>query len=134
MTKKLTIGIGLSGGADSSFAAFLLKQQGCDVHAFTMRLQGNSAAVAKGRRVAEKLDIPFQVLELQDRFEQLVLAPFVESYARGFTPSPCVLCNRDLKFGLMGQAILRLSKYTVNRILAIPGAIRECTSPTRTLP
>ena len=106
MTHKLKIGIGLSGGTDSSFAAFLLKQQSCDVHAFTMRLQGNSAAVAKGRRVAEKLDIPFQVLELQDRFEELVLTPFVESYARGLTPSPCVLCNRDLKFGLMGQAIL----------------------------
>ncbi len=106
MTKQLHIGIGLSGGADSSFAAFLLKQQGHEVHAFTMRLQAQTTAIDKGRRAADKIGIPFQVLELEDVFEERILTRFVESYAHGLTPSPCVLCNRELKFGLMGQAIL----------------------------
>ena len=103
---KLKIGIGLSGGADSSFAAFLLHEQGHEVHAFSMRLQDNSTASDKAQQVAEKLNLPFQILDLREKFAELVLAPFVESYARGFTPSPCVICNRELKFGLLTQAIL----------------------------
>lgn len=101
-----TVGIGLSGGTDSTYAAFLLKQAGRKVCGFTMQLGDQPGeTVAKGRRIAELLAIPHSVLKLDDVFEQYILAPFADSYAKGLTPSPCVICNARLKFGLMADAI-----------------------------
>ena len=99
------IGIGLSGGADSAMAAWLLKQSGHQLRGFTMRLHPG-ANTAKAERVAEKLSIPLEILHLEDFFEDKIISAFVNSYAEGYTPSPCVLCNRMLKFGIMLEAIL----------------------------
>ncbi len=105
-TPHETVGVALSGGVDSTYAAWLLKQQGYDVRAFTMQLAGQPTdAVAKGRRAAAGLGIPHEVLELGDAFDRMVLTPFAEAYAAGLTPSPCVLCNAYLKFGLLADAI-----------------------------
>jgi len=100
------IGIGLSGGADSAYAAWHLLQQGRQVRAFTMSTGPDTPAVAKGRQVADRLGIPHQALDLGDVFEREILAPFADAYAQGETPSPCAVCNERLKFGLLARAML----------------------------
>ena len=97
-------GIGLSGGADSAMAAWLLKQSGIPVRGFTMRLHSGSST-DKAARVAEKLGISLDILQLEDLFEEKIISAFVNSYAEGYTPSPCVLCNRIFKFGIMQKAM-----------------------------
>ncbi len=98
-------GIGLSGGADSAVAAWLLKQSGNQVRGFTMRLHPGGST-DKAARVAEKLGIPLQILLLEESFEEKIISGFVSRYASGCTPSPCVLCNQIFKFGIMQKAIL----------------------------
>jgi len=101
----------LSGGVDSSVSAALLQEQGWEVIGLFMR-SGVAGAGTTGekqgccsvedaldaRRVADKLGIAFYALNMADEFGR-VISQFVESYAQGRTPNPCVLCNRTLKFG-----------------------------------
>jgi tRNA-specific 2-thiouridylase len=109
----MTIAVAMSGGVDSSVAASLLKSQGQQIVGFTMqlwnqrrRLDGEPQPsrccslddVYDARRVAEEMDFPFYVLNLEDEFEQAVVRPFVEDYLSGRTPIPCVSCNTKLKF------------------------------------
>lgn len=101
------VGVGLSGGTDSALAAKLLLEAGHDVIGFTMQLlPGCGATAAKGAAVAARLGIPHRVLDMTDRFEELVLTPFADAYRRGLTPSPCVCCNAQMKFGAMLDAML----------------------------
>ena len=102
--KDAVIGLGLSGGIDSAFVGYLLKQAGYKVQAFTMLLNPNSNC-ERAIAIAAKLDIPHRMLDLQEEFETGVIANFVRRYAEGYTPSPCVFCNREFKFGLMLKAI-----------------------------
>lgn len=99
------IAIGLSGGADSAFAAYLLLKQGYKLHAFTMQFADAPASV-KAFKVAEKLGIELEIMQLDNEFSESIIEPFIDSYAAGYTPSPCVLCNRDFKFGLMLKTAL----------------------------
>jgi tRNA-specific 2-thiouridylase len=111
------IAVAMSGGVDSSAAAVLLKNEGEPIVGLSMQLwnqrrtlQGEDADLRRSgrccslddiwdaRRVASHLDIPFYVLNLEDQFETTVVAPFVSSYLRGETPSPCILCNNFVKF------------------------------------
>jgi tRNA-specific 2-thiouridylase len=103
--------IAMSGGVDSSVAALLLKREGLDAVGVFMR---NGVALPTGsgpvrsccgagdahdaRRVADRLGIPFYVLDFAEDFDRIMDA-FCASYDRGETPNPCILCNRDLKFG-----------------------------------
>jgi tRNA-specific 2-thiouridylase len=103
----------LSGGVDSAVAAALLVEAGYEVIAISMLLAGNSEGHEGGccsiddfqdaRRVAEQLAIPYYVLNLKEAFRARVIDVFTEEYARGRTPNPCLLCNRDLKFDLLWQ-------------------------------
>ena len=99
----------MSGGVDSSVAAALLVEAGCDVVGVTMKLHGDGSDVpdrpccsldstSDARRVCETLGIPHYVTNLVDRFGQDVLDDFVREYARGRTPIPCVRCNTFTKF------------------------------------
>lgn len=101
--------VAMSGGVDSSVAAALLVEHGCDVVGVTMKLHGDGAevpdrpccsldATSDARRVCEKLGIPHYVTNLVDHFGHDVLADFVNEYARGRTPIPCVRCNTFTKF------------------------------------
>ena len=90
--------IGMSGGVDSSVAAWLMLQQGYRCQGATMRLFENTEEDALS--VCQRLGIPFHVLDNRDFFRDTVMADFVRCYEAGLTPNPCILCNRKIKFGL----------------------------------
>jgi len=99
--------IGMSGGVDSSTAAYLTREEGFKCIGATMRLYqkpaGSADDVEDARNVATRLGMPFYVFDLQDTFREKVMDAFVEAYEAGLTPNPCVLCNRHLKFDLFLQ-------------------------------
>ncbi|MEW6744137.1 MAG: tRNA 2-thiouridine(34) synthase MnmA [Planctomycetota bacterium] len=102
----------MSGGVDSSVAAYLLKRQGLEVVGLFMRSGVSSPGEGRARgccslpdardaeTVAALLEIPFYVIDLREGFEALI-EEFVSEYARGRTPNPCIHCNRDLKLGAL---------------------------------
>jgi tRNA-specific 2-thiouridylase len=97
--------VGLSGGVDSSYSAYLLKEQGYIVEGVYLKLHGRDdnfeKNIARVKRVAEFLDIPLHIVDLQDSFFKRVYKPFIDTYISGETPNPCVVCNREIKFGEM---------------------------------
>ncbi len=98
--------IGMSGGVDSSVAAHLMLQKGFDCIGATMTLCRGLPGVppqdtTDARAVADKLGIPFCVLEADEAFRCRVVDAFVRAYENGLTPNPCVECNRHLKFRVM---------------------------------
>jgi tRNA-uridine 2-sulfurtransferase len=98
------IAVAMSGGVDSSATAVLLKESGQDIVGLSMQLWRDNGRCCSlddlwdARRVATQLGIPYYVLNLEKDFENTVVAPFVETYLRGETPSPCILCNNYVKF------------------------------------
>lgn len=98
------IAVAMSGGVDSSAAAFLLKERGEEIVGLSMQLWRDNGRCCSlddlwdARRVATQLGIPYYVLNLEKDFENTVVAPFVATYLRGETPSPCILCNNYVKF------------------------------------
>jgi tRNA-specific 2-thiouridylase len=101
------VGIALSGGVDSTACALLLREH-YQVKGFFMQLAQPDFTAQKARveAVANKLGISLQIINLQQEFEQRVLGYFSGSYFQGLTPNPCVICNREIKFGLFMEAIL----------------------------
>ncbi len=111
--------VGMSGGIDSSVAAYLLKQQGHEVVGVTMTIWNNRAHLQQSKQstscfapdkqedikaiqeVCRKIGIEHKVLELSNLFEEVVLANFKSEYMDGRTPNPCVWCNAKIKFGAM---------------------------------
>ena len=97
----------MSGGVDSSVAAALLRDEGYDVTGVTLKLWGGESDsgccsvgdVEDARRVAAQLGIPHYVFNFGDTFDATVVAPYVQAYANGTTPNPCVECNRTIKWG-----------------------------------
>lgn len=96
--------IAMSGGVDSSVAAYLMQRQGFECIGATMLLcsaglSDSPTDPRDARSVAEKLNIPFYAYDAQALFEQQVVSPFIRVYEEGGTPNPCVVCNKQLKFG-----------------------------------
>src|ERR1051325_6056418 len=98
------IAVAMSGGVDSSATAVLLKEKGEEIVGLSMQLWRNNGRFCSlddlwdARRVATQLGIPYYVLNLEKDFENSVVAPFVDTYLRGETPSPCIFCNNYVKF------------------------------------
>ncbi|MEN8136308.1 MAG: tRNA 2-thiouridine(34) synthase MnmA [Thermodesulfobacteriota bacterium] len=101
MTQK-KVAVAMSGGVDSSVTAALLKKQGYQVQGVFMTLAQPDieAQVARVRAMADRLEVELTVIDLHQEFSDLVLDYFRDSYFRGLTPNPCVVCNRHIKFGL----------------------------------
>ena len=116
MTKVV---VAMSGGVDSSVAAALLKEQGYDVIGMMLRLWSEPGkedsnrcctpdSMGQARRVAAKLDIPFYVVDAKDVFHNMVVQYFLEGYARGETPNPCLVCNRQIRWTFLLDHALAL--------------------------
>lgn len=109
MAKKALIA--MSGGVDSSVAALLMKEKGYDCIGVTMKLYDNDDIgvsrektccslddIEDARSVAYRIGIPYYVVNFKEDFKEKVMNQFVDSYVRGWTPNPCIECNRHLKF------------------------------------
>ena len=117
--------VAMSGGVDSSVAAALLVEQGCDVVGMMMRLwsdpamggaEGNRCCTPRqmsdARRIADQLGIPFYVLDSKDVFRDKVVNFFIEGHRAGFTPNPCLECNRHIRFDwLLSNALALEADY-----------------------
>jgi len=116
MEKKKAL-IGMSGGVDSSVAAYLMLQQGVPCDGCTMRLHTMSCSgsddTQDARAVAHRLGIGHFVLDCQDAFRHNVMEKFVTAYETGLTPNPCIDCNRNLKFGAMLDHALAMGYHWV---------------------
>ena len=128
---KTKVVVGMSGGVDSSVAAYLLKEQGYDVIGVTMQIwQDEEAAVQAenggccglsavndARLVAQKLDIPHYVMNFRKEFKEKVMDYFVEAYLKGETPNPCIACNRYVKWESLLQRSLEIGAEYCDRPL-----------------
>jgi tRNA-specific 2-thiouridylase len=127
-----TIAVAMSGGVDSSTVAAMLRAEGYDLVGLTLQLWNQRRLAGKegmpeqvtgrccslddvydARRVAETLNIPYYVVNEEERFEQDVVRPFVQEYLNGRTPIPCSLCNNHLKFD---QLLVRARQIGADRI------------------
>jgi tRNA-specific 2-thiouridylase len=123
MKRKSRVIVAMSGGVDSSVAAALLKKQGYEVIGIFMKLWSEEAsrtdlireniccsaeAAAAARGVANKLGIPFYVINLRKEFKETVVDDYIREYEAGRTPNPCVICNRDIKGEILIRRVLGL--------------------------
>lgn len=142
--------VAMSGGVDSSVTAALLAEEGYDVVGVTLQLYDHGEAVKRekaccagqdifdARRVAEAVGIPHYVLNYESRFREDVIDAFADSYVRGETPVPCVLCNQTVKFrdllktakDLQGDALA--TGHYIQRVGAESGAeLHRAVDPAR---
>lgn len=119
-TKRVVVG--MSGGVDSSVAAYLLKEQGYEVIGVTMQIWQEEdrtvmeenggccglTAVDDARRVANDLDIPYYVMNFKKEFQEHVIDYFIDEYLHGRTPNPCIACNRYVKWESLLQRSLSI--------------------------
>lgn len=114
LADKSKIVVAMSGGVDSSVAAAMLVEQGHEVIGIMLRLWSESGletfnrcctpeAMGLARRVAAHLEIPFYVMDVRETFHERIVDYFLEGYAAGETPNPCMMCNRHIRFGALLQ-------------------------------
>ena len=136
--------VGMSGGVDSSVAAWLLQQQGYQVIGVTMQIWQDEeefvqeaeggccglSAVEDARRVAQVLGIPYYVMNFKKEFREKVIDYFADEYLQGRTPNPCIACNRYVKWEALLRRSRRLGRITSPRAIT-PGLSGWKTAGTR---
>ena len=112
-TKNNTVVIAMSGGVDSSVAAWLLKEQGYNLIGITMKTWGfddipekdsgccSLETIYSAKNVANQLGFNHYTLDFTEKFNEVVIENFISEYLKGFTPNPCVLCNKSIKWGAL---------------------------------
>jgi tRNA-specific 2-thiouridylase len=118
MSQPLRIAIAMSGGVDSSVSAALLKEAGHDIFGVMLRLWSPSQDIRNrccspddlslAQQVSATLEIPFYTLDAKDIFKATVVDPFIHGYAKGITPNPCLICNRDIRWGFLLERVLAM--------------------------
>ena len=121
MTQKKRVVVAMSGGVDSSVAAALLVEQGYEVIGMMMRLWAEESIAGHGhnrcctpeqmndaRRIADKIGIPFYVLDTKDVFRNTVVEYFIDQHRQGVTPNPCIECNRHIRFNYLFENAMAL--------------------------
>ncbi len=98
------IAVGMSGGVDSSMTAHLLNKQGHEVVGIFLDLHENSDPT-DAMEVCRKLGIEFKIIRARQEFKKRIINYFIDSYERGLTPNPCVVCNKKIKFDLLWEKI-----------------------------
>ena len=95
----------MSGGVDSTVSTLLLKEQGYSVEGVYMKLHSkpgyHEIHQARAQKAADFAGVKLHILDLQEKFNEKVFTPFIQTYQEGKTPNPCALCNRNIKFGSM---------------------------------
>jgi tRNA-specific 2-thiouridylase len=125
--------VAISGGIDSAVAAALLKKANFDVIGVFMKLADLprfKEGEKRAKNVAKVLKIPFLVLDLRKEFKKKIIDYFLDGYKKGITPNPCVVCNKDIKFGLFLEKALKLgADFVATGHYARKKEIRENSYP-----
>ncbi len=137
MPSKKRVFVAMSGGVDSSVAAYLLKKQGYDVVGVFMRCWSGASAglsacsteqdATDARLVAEKLKIPFYVWDFKEEYKKRVVDYMISGYRKGITPNPDVMCNKEIKFGLFLEKALEMEADYI----ATGHYVKKCDSKPR---
>lgn len=100
LLSKGKVVVGMSGGVDSAVATYLLKDAGYEVFGVTVKTRDtkNNSEIEDAKRTAQKICVPFQILDATALFRKKVVEPFISDYLNARTPNPCVLCNRKVKW------------------------------------
>ncbi len=106
----MNIAIALSGGVDSSFAAYKLKEDGNHVEAFTFKAD-NIFNTERAAYVAEILGIKHHIIDISKEFNNKIIDYFVKSYLKGYTPNPCAVCNRIIKSDIFINKIIKYRRF-----------------------
>jgi tRNA-specific 2-thiouridylase len=136
MSQKPTIVVAMSGGVDSSVVAALLAEQGYPLIGVMMHLWSEAGkecenkcctpqAIEESRKVADQLGFPFHVMDAAETFRGRIVQYFLDSYAAGKTPNPCVNCNKEIKWGLL----LNKAKQLGGQFLATGHYVRREETP-----
>lgn len=109
MISKVKVIAAISGGIDSSFALALLLQHGYDVIGCHLLMSDNHEEDAeRAKDVCHFLNIPCYFVDAKEKFKNEVIKPFINSYSRGNTPNPCILCNPSIKFKTLFEMLKKL--------------------------
>lgn len=102
MNSKIRVAVALSGGVDSAVTALLLIEKGYEVFGITGKMTCDEASqdiISNAKKVADKLNIEHYVLDVSQDFNQEIIKYFENSYKNGLTPNPCIICNKQIKWG-----------------------------------